>query len=145
MGSEYDSLKQDKKESYLNQVIDEVNCVIESFAPHYISISTGPNFLDIRPFIWNGYTVTPRFTYVIDLSLELEEIWKGFKKNLRKQLSMCESLGLQQVQSREPDLLFEFLAGRYDEQGLTVPLHSLDYLADIIDIFPDSFRIYIIQ
>lgn len=142
MGSEYDSLKQDKKETYLNQVVDEVSCAIESLAPHYISISSGPNFLDIRPFIWNGYTVTPHFTYVIDLNRELEEIWKGFKKNLRKQLSTCEPLDLRLIQSADPSLLFELLYGRYDEQGLTVPLHGLDYLTEIIDTFPDSLKVY---
>ena len=47
--------KASEKEKILNQVTDEVCREIDTIAPNFVSITTVPNFLDIRFFIWKKY------------------------------------------------------------------------------------------
>lgn len=37
-------------------------------SPDYVDVRTGPRYDDVRPFLWNDYDASPRFTYVLDLS-----------------------------------------------------------------------------
>src|SRR5450830_329275 len=61
------------KEKIFGQVTDEVCREIEKIAPNYVSITTVPNFLDVRSFIWKDYREHFRMTYAIDLERSLDE------------------------------------------------------------------------
>ena len=142
MSSEYNGLKQDKKEAFLNQVIDEINAYIKLASPNYVSISTISNFMDIRPFKWNNFEVIPNYNYVIHLDKDLDSIWNGFKKNLRKQLSMPEILNLRLVPSDDMSQFYNLAKQRYEEQGLTYPIYSTEYLEDLFRAYPNHLRLY---
>ncbi|MCK8517540.1 GNAT family N-acetyltransferase [Methanoculleus sp. 7T] len=142
MSSEYNGLKQDKKEVFLNQVVDEINDYIELASPNYVSISTVSNFIDIRPFKWNNFEVVPNYNYVIHLDEDLDSIWNGFKKNLRKQLSRPEILDLRLVPSEDMSLFYNLAKQRYEEQGLTYPIYSIEYLEDLFRVYPNHLRLY---
>ncbi len=142
MTSEYNGLKQDKKETFLNQVIDEVNDYIKSASPNYVSISTVSNFMDMRPFKWNNFEVTPYYNYVIHLGDDLDSIWNGFKKNLRKQLSRPEILDLRLVPGDDVSQFYNLEKQRYEEQGLTYPVYSVEYLEDLFRRYPDHLGLY---
>jgi len=38
------------------------------------------------PFYWQGFQQTTHYTYVIDLSVDLDIIWKSFRENARRQI-----------------------------------------------------------
>ncbi len=140
--SEYDGLKQDKKETYLNQIIDEISTYIYSLSPNFVSISIPSDFLDVRPFKWNKFEVTPNYNYVIHLNEDLESIWNGFKKNLRKQLSSPEIKNLQLIPSGNLSPFYNSITKRYEEQGLVCPIYNLDYLESLLKLYPNHLRIY---
>lgn len=50
-----------------------------------------PGFIDVRPFQWAGASVTPQFTYVVDLASFSEE---NYTKSLREVLRSAERTGL---------------------------------------------------
>jgi len=139
---EYESLKQNKKETYLNQIVEEVNEVISSFTPNYISISIVPNFIDIRPFKWQDYTIDTHFTYSLDLSANLDTIWMDLKKETRKQIKSAESSGLKLTKSKDVTTFYNAMSERYKEQGLNFPLINQSYVEDLIATFPDQIGIY---
>jgi hypothetical protein len=142
MNQKYDTLKQDKKENYLNIVADEINEEFKKFSPNYVLISTIPNFLDIRPFKWNDYTVDTHFTYIINLNRTLDEIWNGFKKILRKQIKQAESSNLKLLNSDNISIFYELEKKRYEEQGMNFPINSKEYLQDLIKAYPVNFGLY---
>lgn len=142
MNSEFNGLKQDKKETYLNQVIDEMNKYIISLSPNYISLSTVPNFIDIRPFKWNKFDINPTYTYMIHLEGDLESIRNGFKMNLKRQLSHPDTLRLMVVPSNDLSVFYDLMKRRYDEQGLNYPVYSADYLKELFSAYPDHLRLY---
>ena len=133
MNSEYDELKQDKKETYLAQVINEVN---QSLSPNYTSVSTVSNFMDVRPFKWENYDVTPDYNYVMNLDKDLKIIWNDFKKNLRKQLSGPDVLKLRLISSNNIEQFYNFMGQRYKEQGLTYPIYCVEYLEALFEAYP---------
>ena len=64
----YDTLRQKRKEIYCNAIGDDIDQEIKKLMPNYTSIITAPEFIDMRPFKWNGYCVDTHYTYVIDLT-----------------------------------------------------------------------------
>jgi hypothetical protein len=95
MFGEYDRLKQNKKESFLNIVADEIDLEISRIDPHYTHISLVPNFLDIRAFAWNKYNVKAGYTYLLDLSESLDTVWSGFQSELRREIRQARKLNFQ--------------------------------------------------
>ncbi|MGD0534051.1 MAG: GNAT family N-acetyltransferase [Methanoregula sp.] len=142
--NEYDQLKQDKKESIMKLVVDDIQSATEKFSPNYISILTVPGYLDIRQFKWHGYDVIPNYSYSIDLTRPIESIWGDFKKNLRKQLKIAEDRKLKFQQSNDVDLFYRFLSDRYSEQNLRCPIISKEYLQELIDTFPQEILLHYI-
>lgn len=142
MDQKYDTLKQDKKESYLNIVADEIDEEIEKFSPNYVAISIVPNFLDIRPFKWNNYNIDTHFTYTINLSRTLDEIGNNLKKILRKQIKKAEDLNLKLLKSDDISMFYELEKKRYEEQSINFPIKSKEYLQDLIKAYPENFGLY---
>ena len=142
VNQDYDILKEDKKWNLLNIIANEISEQIKKFSPNYISISTVPNFLDIRSFKWNDYNVYINFAYSINLNQTPNEIWNAFKKNTRYQIKKGISLNLKLIKSDDFSVFFEVLKRRYEEQSLNLPIISKNYLEDLIEAFPDNLGLY---
>jgi len=141
MSNEYDTLKQNKKEGFLNVVADEIVLEIKNYAPNYIYFSTHPGFLDIRPFRWNGYAVEIYYTYIIDLNGSIENIWNGVTKQTRKDIGKTnERIRLEN--NKSVDIFYKIMVDRYREQGLNYPIISASYLKDLIDTFKNNISLY---
>ena len=85
MSQKFATLKQKKKEGYLDIVVTEMGEEIAKLGPNYISISTSPGLDDMRPFAWGGYALKPQYGYVINLEDSLDDLWNGLEKNLRSE------------------------------------------------------------
>jgi len=142
MCREYDTLKQNKKETFLNIVADEIDQEVSKIAPHYFHISSVPNFLDIRSFTWNKYNVNAGYTYMLDLSESLDTIWSNFQHELRREIRQAKKLNLQLVNSKDISPLYYFLKERYKEQNLNLPIFSKSYLEDLIRLYPEHIVVH---
>jgi hypothetical protein len=144
LSKDYDGQKQSKKEGELGYFSDEMEKQIEELAPDYLLINAVPNFLDSRYFKWNNYTVEPNYTYVIDLSRPVEEIWGGFNRYLRKDIKSAEVAGLSLGLAEDVSAFYSMQSRRYEEQGLVDPLVGKDYLKDLFEAYPDYIKMYYI-
>jgi hypothetical protein len=142
MSTLYSGLKQKRKETYMNFVIEEMDAEIKKYSPNYISISLAPNIIDIRPFQWNDYNEVSRYTYFVDLKKPLDDIWNGFDSTCRKNIKKGERLGLKIVEENNPDTFYIMMKNRYNEQGLNLPLKDPQFLKDIMDAFPENLKMY---
>ena len=63
---------------------------------HYsvISLSLNKSILDMQPFIWRKFKVIPGYTYIIDLSMSIEEILKRMSNERRKNINKASKDGL---------------------------------------------------
>lgn len=49
-----------------------------------------PSIINWQPFHWQGFEQSTRYTYMLDASLTREEIFEGFKENIRREIRKAE-------------------------------------------------------
>jgi hypothetical protein len=147
MSEDYYSLKQSKKETRLSIICDLFNKMVDDRRFNYVSILLIPSVLDVRSFKWNSYKTEISYTYFFDLSQSLDEIYMGFKKNIRERIKKANAVNL--VMEKSNDLshlaqLYNTEKERYEKQGLNSPLASLQYLEKIFSLYPENICLYVI-
>lgn len=102
--------------------VSEFPVFLQSFSPNL------PNWL---AFFWKGFQQTSRMTYVLDNLSDLEEIWRGFKENIRTDIRKAERLGIR-VLSAEPDHALPVFEATFSRQRMAMS-YSGDYLRKLYD------------
>ncbi len=49
-----------------------------------------PSFKNWLPFYWNGFKQTTRYTYIIEDLTNIDNIWDGFRSNIRQEIRKAE-------------------------------------------------------
>lgn len=140
----YDNQSQSKKETFLNQFLEEVDAEIREYSPEYTLIYTVPGFMDMRYFKWNDYQVVPDFTYLVDLQRSAEDIWGSFHKDVRRDIKHAESSGLVLSESRDLSVFHERQERRYKEKAANFSMDA-DYLRDIFRAYPSNISVYYVH
>jgi len=133
----YGKIKPHKMEHVYQEFHKQVDHFINSeLHPDYVSITTSPGLLDVRPFIWSGYRVTPYYTYKIDLTAGEAAVWGSFNKKLRSDIKRAEPKGIIVREGTVDDIqyLFHSLKERYHMQNMG-SLISIEYLYDLFKEF----------
>lgn len=141
MNGTYPNLKQDRKESYLKLVAEELDREIKRIAPNYTSISFTPGFIDLRAFKWLKYELKTHYTYTVDLKQDLEQIWEVTTTVCRQNIRKGQSKNYELIRSYNPSPLIELLQERYIEQGMDY-LVNQRYLRELLQIFPDNICLH---
>lgn len=142
MSEIYDTVKQSRKESYLDNAIEEVSDELKKLSPSYVSIATVHRFTDIRPFKWKGYDIGITYTYMIDLDRPIDQIWKSFDDTCKKKLKNCDKYSLTMKEVSDAKQFYDIMARRYIEQGLRFPVKSSEYLQELMAAYPDNLKMY---
>jgi hypothetical protein len=130
------------KEKIFEQVISELCREIDTIAPSFVSITTVPNSLDIRFFIWKKYREQSRFTYTVDLEKSLDEIWASFNYRCRRGIKRLSAHSPEIRQTDNVNALLDMWRGRFAEHGIKVPLLSDSYLKELVAAFPQDVTVY---
>jgi len=130
------------KEKIFEQVTSELCREIDKTAPNYVSITTAPNFLDVRSFIWKNYREHLGFTYTIDLERPLDEIWASFSRSCRQKIKSARKHPPEIQQTNDVSPLLDIWRKRFSELGLQVPLLSDNYLKELVAAFPQDVTVY---
>lgn len=133
----FESMKQDKKESFLNLIVEDIDNEMKKIAPNYFSVVLVPGFLDIRPFQWLNYPVNLKFTYMVNIKPELKEIWDGFSSLCRQNIRKGEELKCTLAKSNDASILTGLLKERYNEQGLNLSIDPA-YLREAMNTYPEN-------
>ncbi|WP_435152478.1 GNAT family N-acetyltransferase [Haladaptatus sp. DFWS20] len=82
----FGKLKQRKAERRHRRFIDQcLDWIAERIAPDYIDIRTVDRYTDLRPFSWDGFDVSPSYTYLVDLTDDdlLMQFSRDARSNIR--------------------------------------------------------------
>jgi len=146
--ADYESLKQDKKESTYIQIQEEMDrFIFKTKGCGYARIRSSPGLYDSRPLRWSGYTVEPFYTYRIDLSLGIDGIWERFDRKLRVEINKAVRDGITVRMGNKDDLeyIHDSLYVRYHQQGLR-PVNYKKYLHSVYDTFSrDNIKIFVAE
>jgi hypothetical protein len=113
----------------------------------YLQITTPPGYDDVRPFKWSGGTVTPKYTYTVDLRPDEEALLNAFSSDARSNIRDAEAVDYSvEVGGHESiEWLLEQVRQRYEAQGR--PYSDSDgFVVDLHDRLPDGqVRPYVLR
>ena len=146
--TDYNKLKQSRRESLFTEFQTEVNKFIASeLGANYIRVRTSPGLLDSRPLKWTGYEVQPLYTYVIDLTKGVEGLWKELNRKLRVSIERSRREGVTVEIGGKEDLeyLRRALYSRFKEQGLKPQKdYYKNYLYNLYELYhPENMKVFI--
>lgn len=84
---EFDSTS--KQNSQVKNVLVALSNFLKSFK--WVNISLPNHITDTQPFIWDNFEVSPRYTYLLDLSRSKEELKNNFGKGLKHSIKKMEN------------------------------------------------------
>jgi lipid II:glycine glycyltransferase (peptidoglycan interpeptide bridge formation enzyme) len=146
--ADYESMKQDKKESTYIRVQQEMdNYIFKIKGCKYARIRSSPGLYDSRPLRWSGYSVEPLYTYRIDLTQGIDHIWEQFDRKLRVEINKAVREGVKVRSGNLNDLEFihDSLFTRYTKQGIS-PVDYKKFLQDLYQKFyPDNLKIFVAE
>lgn len=109
---------------------NEVAAALTHFLPnefwnHY-------TYPDMRPFLWRGWKVGIRYTYVVNLR-NMNELWSNLEKNTRYEITSRQ--GLEMAGNPHLDIFDDLYSQTFTRKGLSRPLNSEFFrkLASAID------------
>ena len=140
----YYTSSQHKQESYLNKFVSQLNSELHAIAPNFISMNFLPDISDIREFIWDGYKVNINYSYVINTERDLEEIWESFDRDCRREIRISEKYNLCIEQTTNVEKFFSIMTKRYNDQNLSFPFFSPEYLRQLLNCDPENIKCYFV-
>lgn len=132
-------LKPGKREGRNRQFVESVLDRIDSeFDPRFVNVRTSPAFDDERPFIWAGYDATPRYTYVLDLTEDVETLRMALNPEVRRSVGgEVEGFEIGEADTADVERIIEGAAERHAEKGADYDL-TPSFVIDLIDALPDG-------
>jgi len=146
--NDYLGLKQNRRESLIIEFQEALEAHLkEDIRPDYEFVSTAPELLDIRPWLWAGYEAKPLYNYVFDLTLGVDALWSGLKKDLRSEIMRAQKAKITVREGDKKDYLglISDTKDRYDAQGISEQT-SVALLTELFDSFyPQNLRVLIAE
>jgi hypothetical protein len=106
----------------------------------------GAAYDDPRPFGWADLSVTPRFTYVLDLSPGLDAVRSSFSRSLRREIDDARELSVS-VAAEGLDAtrrVYDATVARYREQDREFEV-PWPYVRDLATGLDDRCRTYVLR
>lgn len=129
-------------------VAGAVEWIDETIDPSYVHLRTHRQLSDVRPFAWCGFDLTPRYTYVVDLLPEREELLSSFSGDARRNVRAADggepsaSVRIEERGVGAVEPIVEHLDRRHEEQDLTFPVDT-DYASDLYRRLDGRMRAYV--
>lgn len=141
----FEKLKQRKTERrtrrFLEGCLERMN---ENVDPQYFTMRVGYRYPDLRPFVDDGFETTLRYTHVVDLAPDEEEIKMAFSKDARSNVRDCDDAGLEIRRSDAEGIEFivESVRERIEAQGESYPIGP-SFVRDLHRRLPDAIEPYV--
>lgn len=112
--------------------------------PKYVHLRTHPRYDDPRPFEWNGFDVTYRYSYVVDLDRDPEDLRMSFSSGARRNAQEAEEAGFEVVEGGTDAIerIIGDVRARHDEQGLSYNVPP-SFVVDLYQRLPDQVHPYV--
>lgn len=75
----------------------------------YLEISLPGTFKDVQPFVWKGYMVTPRFSYLLALDRSTEELWANLSSEKRKSINKANKDGIEIFEANDYKVVYNLV------------------------------------
>ncbi len=124
----------EKKQKLTEHTIEFSDMIIKNIMREFkfVDINSTLSADDMRSFIWNGWLVTPQYTYILELG-DKERIWNNFSSSLRRKIRHCEEENFLVIPETDPERLLDFQIESYSRSGLKPLMSKTDFIK-LIDL-----------
>lgn len=133
-------LKRRRRELRTSRFIDAaVEWLDERHDPVFTHVRTTPGYADVRPFIWKEYDVVPRYTYIVDLDQDSDDLLQSFSSDARRNITGDHEVDYTiAVGGREAIReIVDQVTIRHEEQGEPFPVGAA-FVTDLYESLPDG-------
>jgi lipid II:glycine glycyltransferase (peptidoglycan interpeptide bridge formation enzyme) len=142
---DYNNLKQNKKDTMYHGLVSGALEFIKEMRPVYTCITSPPNLIDARQFLWSGFKAKPVYNYFFDISRGKEYLWRRLKKARRKNITKTGKLFEFRVGEDKSD--FDFVVNgvfsRAEEQNIRLRL-SRKYLNALYRRLNGNVKVHVV-
>lgn len=141
-----EKLSQRKRERRNRRLVEAcLAAVDDDVGPRFANLRTSYRYADPRPFLWNDYDPTPRYTYVVDVDGDLDDLLMAFSRDARTNVRTDESYEIREAGPEASADLVERIEARHAEQDVGYDLPPA-FVADLHErLPPDVFRTYVCE
>ncbi|MFC7068821.1 GNAT family N-acetyltransferase [Halobaculum lipolyticum] len=121
---------------FVERALDHLAATVD---PSLVHLRTPPGYEDVRPFSWRAYDVDPRYTYVVDLSRDADDLLASFSSDARRNVTDDYDVDytIDVGGPAEIRTIVERTAARYAEQGEPFPVEP-DFVVDLYEALPEG-------
>lgn len=132
--AESPSSKIREQEQTYNHFINSLLNKIDKEHFDHIQIVNSPEFIDVRPFIWDRWNFRILYTYYLDLNADIE---KSISKNARRDIKKAIKNNIVSKKLNDPHIFYELFSMTFRRQGLK-PLVAQDFFEKIINLLEEK-------
>lgn len=136
----FEKLKSRKAERRNARFVDGcLDWLDRQVSPKYTHVRTVSGYEDVRPFDWQGFDVTPRYTYAVDLTPGEEEVMMNFSSDARNNVRGADDdrYDIYEGGTDAVERIVAQVKRRHDEQGESYSLDAA-FLADLKRRLPEG-------
>lgn len=127
---------------FIEAVLEDVEARID---PHYVHVRTGLGYDDPRPLLWNDFEATPRYTYSVDLTRDVDDLFMSFSSDLRRNVKRGredDSVVVSEGDVEDVGRIVRGAKARHAEQGVAYTVPPA-FVQDLYRALPDeSMTVY---
>lgn len=133
-------LKRRRRDKRHGRFVDAcLEWLAESHGPNFTQIRAPPGYDDVRPFVWQDFDATPRYTYVVDLSRDSEELLAAFSSDARRNVTRDYDVDYDIRENGVTGIenVVEQVRARHAEQGEEFGVDA-GFVVDLYEALPDG-------
>lgn len=135
-----DKLKRRRRDRRKTRFVEAaVDWLRSTHDPAFTNVRTTPGYDDVRPFLWQSFTATPRYTYLVDLERDPDDLLAAFstdaRRNITGEYDVEFTLGTDGAVTI--DHIVTQVSTRHAEQGEAFPVDAA-FVTDLADALPDG-------
>ncbi|AGN01551.1 hypothetical protein L593_08030 [Salinarchaeum sp. Harcht-Bsk1] len=121
---------------FVESVVDEIETEI---GPHYAHVRAGTDYDDPRPLIWNDFEPTPRYTYHVDLTPDVDDLFMSFSSDVRRNVRNAEEFDYEIAEGGPAavERIVRSVQKRHAEQGVSYNVTPA-FARDLQRIMPEG-------
>ena len=124
------SSKVREQEQTYSNIIKSLCSAFDNEHFDYIRIDNSPDFVDIRPFTWNGWDTKIYYTYYFDLECDIE---KNVSKKVRNTVRKAIKNGIITKKVNDPSIFYELSSMTLRRQNINLPA-TKEFFERIIEL-----------
>lgn len=113
----------DTKKKYLKEILHELK-----FQFTVANFNCSPTFDYPLPFLWDGYTLTSKYTYQIDTSESLDKIWSGTAEGIRRDIKKANQFNITIHKTVHADAIIDLFKARKGDELRNVKSEDFERL-----------------